>query len=93
MSRQSSTKPRLRSSHPGATLSVRDGKALALHTGTASAEGALRCEGTPLLTRPLGDVTLPGRLDFGDGLSLCPAEAPAGAYPTPAAGPAVGVPR
>lgn len=51
-------------------LKIQDGKILELKTGTMTGKATLLLEEKTVLEKPFGTVSLPGRLDFGEGINL-----------------------
>jgi hypothetical protein len=55
-----------------ATLTIQGGKILEVKAGTCVGKGVLKCEGAVLMERSSAEVSLPGRLTFGEGIPIQP---------------------
>ena len=54
------------------SLSIRGGRIVAAKPGKVSASGTIKCEDKEVLTRKLGELTLPGQITFDPGIALGP---------------------
>jgi hypothetical protein len=52
------------------SLSIRAGRIVAARPGKTSASGTIKCEGTPVVTRTLGELELPGEMHFHSGIAI-----------------------
>jgi hypothetical protein len=59
-----------------AVVTIRGGRVLALNAGNVVLDGSVSLEDHEIMGKRVVDVPIPGRLDFGDGLSLCGGRAP-----------------
>ncbi len=54
----------------GFTLEIQAGKITKIHTGTCKGSGTVQCMNLTLLEKASGDITLPGIIDLGEGVSI-----------------------
>jgi hypothetical protein len=52
------------------SLSIQDGRIMAAGTGKVMASGSVKCEDVEVLKRKLGQLELPGRIAFQDGIPI-----------------------
>jgi len=70
----------------GVALRIRAGRVMAIEAGSVKGKASLAMESEMVLEKPIASISLPGKIDLGDGVPLRPEEPRLGSSVTPDSG-------